>query len=334
MSMPPITHCPSLLTAGFNTYSPPALNRLFSGKKVAHVLEYDAPWTNDSDDSKFMDNSKRISISGVQEKYSLIQEKNRLRLTENGEQGTHILKPAPVQLKRHRELPANEHVTMQIAAQVYNINTAHYAEIFFKNGEGAYITRRFDVGPDGNKLAKEDFATLAGKSTATGGTNFKYDGSYEAIGRLIQQFAPAWRVETEKFLSLVIFNYLFSNGDAHLKNFALLETGKGDHILSPAYDLVNTRLHIDDGDFAMEKGLFEDGFRSATFQQHGHAGKADFLELARRLGMGSGRIERLLVFYGREYPMIEGLVTQSFLTPETQKHYLADYRTRLKHFNA
>jgi serine/threonine-protein kinase HipA len=42
-------------------------------------------------------------------------------------------------------MPANEHLTMQIARQVYGIETAENALIFFKNGAQAYITRRFDV---------------------------------------------------------------------------------------------------------------------------------------------------------------------------------------------
>jgi len=78
------------------------------------------------------------------------------------------------------------------------------------------------------------------------GVNFKYEYSYEELGLLIQTFVSAWRVEIEKYFSLVVFNFLFSNGDAHLKNFSLLESSKGDYFLSPAYDLINTRLHVDD----------------------------------------------------------------------------------------
>jgi serine/threonine-protein kinase HipA len=59
-----------------------------------------------------------------------------------------------------------------------------------------------------------------------------------------------------------VFNYLFSNGDAHLKNFSLLESVDGDYLLSPAYDLINTRLHVDDSNFALDKGLFADEYKS------------------------------------------------------------------------
>ena len=59
---------------------------------------------------------------------SLLVHKNKLRLTEGG-QGTYILKPIPRDLKKI--VPANEHVTMQIASQVYGINTVENRMIFF-----------------------------------------------------------------------------------------------------------------------------------------------------------------------------------------------------------
>jgi serine/threonine-protein kinase HipA len=86
------------------------------------------------------------------------------RLTEEKEQGTYILKPKPHGLRKTSMAPANEHLTMQIANQVYKINTAENGLVFFSNGEPAYITKRFDIGDSGIKLAKEDFASLARKN--------------------------------------------------------------------------------------------------------------------------------------------------------------------------
>src|SRR5208282_807749 len=117
-----------------------------------------------------------------------------------------------------------EHVTMQIANQVYKITTAENGLVFFSNDEPAYITRRFDIVSNGVKLGKEDFASLAGKTEENAGLNFKYDYSYEEIAVLIKQHVAAWKIEMEKFYSLVVFNFMFSNGDAHLKNFSILET--------------------------------------------------------------------------------------------------------------
>ena len=118
---------------------------------------------------------------------------------------------------------------MQIAAQVYRINTAENGLIFFKDCSLAYITKRFDTKPDGLKWGKEGFATLAGRTKDNSGANFKYTYSYEEAAALIRQFAPTWRIEIEKYFTVVVFNYLFLNGDAHLKNFSLLESETGDY---------------------------------------------------------------------------------------------------------
>ena len=335
MNLDELKYCPGTLAEGFSAYSPSCLRNLFSGKKVNHVLPYEQPQQSEEVAEKFMENRKRISISGVQEKLSFLLEKNILRLTNEGEQGTYILKPIPRDLKKVDQVPANEHLTMQIAKQVYGLNTAECAMIFFKNGSPAYITKRFDVKEEallpvgqGEKWGKEDFATLAGKTKDNAGANFKYEYSYEEIGMLIQKYVPAWRVEIEKYFSLVVFNFLFSNGDAHLKNFSLLESSKGDYLLSPAYDLVNTKLHVDDSDFALDRGLFADNFKSDSYKINGHPSKTDFTEFARRIGVTEGRIEKLLFPFLEKQPFMETLVSRSFLSDANKRGYLLMYNTK------
>ena len=249
-----IDRCPSTLVSGFTSYSPGGLRKLFDGKKVSPILPYDAPDLH-GEPEEFLENREHISISGVQEKLSVLVDRGTIRLTRAGEQGTHLLKPISSRLTRASDMPANEHVTMQIAAQLFGISTAPNGLCFFRTGEPAYITRRFDINPESVKLRKEDFASLAGKTSAQGGSNFKYDYSYLEMGELIRRYVPAWRIEMERFFRLVLFNYLFSNGDAHLKNFSVLETPQGDVTLSPAYDLLNTSLHIQDSDFALVRRL-------------------------------------------------------------------------------
>lgn len=323
-----LKNCPGTLAEGFSTYSPGCFRNLFQGKKVNHILPYENPLTNEHAAEQFIDNRKRISISGVQEKLSLLLEKNQLRLTLEGEQGTYILKPIPRDVKKPNQVPANEHLTMQIAKQVYGLQVAENAMIFFRDGTPAYITRRFDVKPDGTKLGKEDFATLAGKSSDNAGANFKYDYSYEEIGSLIKKFAPAWRVEIEKFFSLIVFNFLFSNGDAHLKNFSLLESSQGDYLLSPGYDLLNTRLHVDDSDFALEKGLFADGYKSSTYKKNSHPCMADFIEFGRRVGISENRIHKLLLPFLSKQVLIEELVSRSFLSEPNKRDYMIMFNIR------
>ena len=169
MSLPVIKYCPGTLAKGYRTYSRTCLNRVFKGRSVYHVLPYNAPAVDEKTDELYFENQKHISISGVQVKYSLLIEKNHLRLTKEGEQGTYILKPIPSGVKIAGAMPANEHLTMQIARQVFDIETAENAMIFFKDGSPAYITKRFDVDENEEKLAKEDFASLAGRTPQTHG---------------------------------------------------------------------------------------------------------------------------------------------------------------------
>lgn len=318
-----IDHCPGTLAKGFNTYSRTCLKRVFDGRKVAHVLPYDAPNSDPQTEKLFEDNQKRISISGVQEKFSVLLEKNKLRLIKEGEQGTYILKPIPNFGKKREQMPANEHLTMQIARQIFNIETAENALIFFKNEAPAYITKRFDVKPDGLKRAKEDFAALAGKTPQTHGEHYKYEGNYLELFQLMKKFLPAYRIETPKLFKLLVFNYLFSNGDAHLKNFAILETPMGDHRLSPAYDLLNTRIHVDDPDFALEEGLLP-----KSMAQTSTAGQ--FKILAEQVELMPRQLDQIMINMLTSSEEVIELTEGSFLNDATKRNYIQDYQYRLK----
>ncbi|MBN1597359.1 MAG: HipA domain-containing protein [Bacteroidales bacterium] len=331
-----IKNCPGLLLEGYTDYSPLFLRRMFNGKKVSHFLPYNAPELDEEDQKKFMQNQKQISISGVQEKYSIILDKNNLRLTEENERGTYILKPIPHGLKRTDMIPANEHLTMQIASQVYKIQTAENGLVFFRNNEAAYLTKRFDVGLDGTKLGKEDFASLAGKTEENAGTNFKYNYSYEGIAEMIKKYIGAWKVEIEKYYNLIIFNFLFSNGDAHLKNFSVLETKNGDYILSPAYDLLNTRIHVEEeSPFALEDDLFKkwNWSKCRIENPEHHPCKEDFIEFGKKIGIDRQRVEKLLEPFLKDQTEVAALIERSFLNEKTKKLYKDHYIERLKKLN-
>ncbi len=323
MSLPIIKYCPGTLAEGFDTYSRTCLNRVFQGRKVYHVLPYDSPTYNLESDELFEENRKRLSISGVQEKFSVLLEKNKLRLTKEGERSIYILKPIPSLGKKREQIPANEHLTMQIARQTYGIETAENALIFFKNGEPAYITKRFDVKDDGTKLAQDDFASLLGRTPQTHGENYKYQGNYLALFQCMQTLLPAYKLEAPKLLKVLLFNYLFSNGDAHIKNFSLLETPFGDYRLSPSYDLLNSRIHIDDKDFALDDGLLPRHLAQGKISQQ-------FALLAEQVGISSKIFMNLMQIMLSQSVKIEKMVAASFLNDTTKKNYFQAYQTRLK----
>jgi serine/threonine-protein kinase HipA len=235
------------------------------------------------------------------------------------------LKPIPSASKNADQMPANEHLTMQIAHQVFGIETAENALIFFGNEDPAYITKRFDVVPGGLKLAQEDFASLAGKSPQTHGTDYKYQGSYWDLFQLMRENLPSYKVESIKLFKLLLFNYLFSNGDAHLKNFSIIETPLGDFKLSPAYDLLNSRIHIDDRDFALEEGLIP-----ARMGQ-GNVAK-QFRLLADHAGIQEKQTDGIFALMVSKSDQIKKLVDASFLKERIQRNYLQSYQKRLNKF--
>jgi len=323
MSLPEIKNCPGTLAEGFTTYSRTCLKRVFQNKKVNHVLPYDSPASNPETDALFEDNRTRMSISGVQEKFSVLLDKNKLRLIKESERGTYILKPIPGVGKKPDQMPANEHLTMQIARQVYGIETAENALIFFKNGTPAYITKRFDVNEDGSKRGQEDFASLSQRTPQTHGEHYKYLGNYSELFQLLQNYVPTYKLEAPKLLKLLIFNYLFSNGDAHFKNFSLLETPMGDYRLSPAYDLLNSRIHIEDKDFALDDGLLPKNLSGGKISHQ-------FKELSKLAGISEKNFNEILQLMVSKSESVEKLIAASFLNDSTKRNYLQSYQSRLK----
>jgi serine/threonine-protein kinase HipA len=323
--------CPGTLAPGFTTYSPRCIKETFGGKRVSHILPFPSPQQEGEQKRRFLENRTRISISGVQEKYSVRYNSGtkQLELTDKG--GEYLLKPIPIDLLHVSQVPANEHLTMQLAAQVYKLPTAKCALIFFNDGVPAYITRRFDVKADGSRCLKEDFASIAGLTSINAGKEFKYNYSYAGIASLIDKYIPANIPTKEHFFRLVVFNYLFSNGDAHLKNFSRIDCkGEGDAFLAPAYDLINTRIHIDDSDMALKEGLYEKDYEHPSYATYGHYCFDDFYEFGIRIGLMPSRVKRMIIRFLEGDGNVQRLIERSFLSLEIQSQYLMHYRERHK----
>lgn len=327
-----INHCPATLAEGFDGYSLKGRKLLFNGLKVSHVLDFAFKKRRLEEDEAL--SLQRISISGVQEKFPAVIENGKIRIPKKGERSTHILKPAPFggRLENRVYIPANEHLTMQIAAQCYDIDTAPNGLCFTQKGEAVYITKRFDILEDGSKMQMEDFASLIGKNESEGGTFFKYEGSYEDIGKMIIKNVSSWKIDIEKFFNLVVFNYIYSNGDAHLKNFSLV-LRDGDYRLAPAYDLMNTQLHINGDDLALSGGLSSSMEMSDIFDQTGHLCWQDFHNFGTILGIPQTRMEKILKKYSEIPVKVRLLISSSFLSPKLKRSYLAAVTTKTARFN-
>ena len=327
--MTEINVCPCTLAEGFQTYSPAALRQLFDGVEVSHILPFNSPNSDTEDNREYTRHVGRISLSGVQPKASLVLLNGKLQQPSADERGQYILKPAPTSytLLERKYCPANEHLSMQLASQIYHIETAANAICFFRDGEAAYVCRRFDVAPDGSKYQQEDFASLGGLTKANGGADYKYSNlSYEECAQLIQKYTTASAIEVLKFFRIVVFNYLILNDDAHLKNFSLINRGDGEYHLSPAYDLVNTSLHLyEPRIFALDKGLFSEGMQLTDTHT---ITRKDFEEFGRRIGLAPRIIKRELDFFSAEQPLAQSLINRSFLSDPLKLRYWQSYNYR------
>jgi serine/threonine-protein kinase HipA len=187
----------------------------------------------------------KMSISGVQEKVSLTlsEDRRNLELVTTG--GRYILKP---ETSRFSSVPQNEQLTMRLARLV-SIDVPPCGLVRLKDGALAYIIKRFDRLDDGAKLHVEDFCQLAEKRLRD-----KYGGSAELCVRIVRKFATEPLVELYKLYRMLLLTWWVANGDMHLKNFSLLTTADGVHRLSPAYDLVCTKLVIPHDTLALPVG--------------------------------------------------------------------------------
>ena len=296
---------------------------LFDKQKISFTLDFDK--------KEFLSTkinlSNRMSISGVQDKIALKIENNKLIPAIKNSQ--YLLKPIPIM--EYGELlddvAANEHFTMQLARQIYKIPTAPNALISFNDGELAYLTKRFDR-VDGKKIKQEDFASIAQKTEASHGKNYKYNYSYEQIAKLIKQYLPAQKLELIKFFKLVLFNYLVGNGDAHLKNFSVIQRETKDYTLSPAYDLLSSSIHIpNESRTALE--LFEE-YETQSFLANGFYAYDDFVKFGEFIGldkkMTSQIVEEFLSYQDKTLALLE----VSFLSDEAKNRYKELFLDRSK----
>ena len=279
---------------------------LFDRSKVSPQLKF-----NWEDISKKIDGQPMgFSISGVQRK-GFIGKPRGVELVPkmdlNGK-SQYIIKPMLSRFNLPDQSPANEHVTMQIAKQLFNIKIAECAFMNFANGTPAYLTRRFDYDVNGGKLNQEDFVSVLKAGN-------KYTSkTYQDVGEWL---SPLNRVD---FLRILIFNFLTGNGDVHLKNISLLETSDGDMMLSPSYDLMNTKIHLSDNSLALN--LFEE-FEQTNLPlgERYSYNREDFNEFGNRLKIKATIITRIIDLFDKKESEIFAMVDKSFLTDYAKELY-------------
>lgn len=227
-------YCYQDLKEGQTDFHPACAKKIFGTTTVPEL-----PYTKDNI-SVLAEQVVRsqTTITGVQPKLSLdievSENKNEpKRFTIVGLWGSYILKP---QTDMYPHLPELEDLTMHLA-EIAKIKTVPHSLIRFADGELCYITRRIDRDEQGNKFPMEDMCQLAERLT-----EYKYKGSYEQIAKLISKYSNVPKLDLVNFWEQVYFCWLTGNSDMHLKNFSLYSTQKSIYSLTPAYDMLSTKL--------------------------------------------------------------------------------------------
>lgn len=279
---------------------------LFNRSRVSPQLKF-----NWEDISKRIDGFPMgFSISGVQRKGFIGKPRGVVLVPKMDvdEKSRYILKPMLSRFNLPDQSPANEHLTMQIAKQLFNIKIAECGFMNFANGTPAYITKRFDYDENGEKRNQEDFVSVLKAS-------HKYRSkTYQDVGEWL---GPLNRVD---FLRILIFNFLTGNGDAHLKNISLLETADGDMMLSPSYDLMNTKIHLADNLLALN--LFKEFEQTNLPLGEKYSYKSDdFIEFGKRLKIKESVITSIIDLFDKKEREILVMVDKSFLSDNARILY-------------
>ena len=177
----------------------------------------------------------QTTVTGVQPKLSLDfdkMSKPTKRFTIVGLWGRFILKP---QTEMYPFLPETEDLTIHLAQEA-KIDTVPHSLIRFADGELCYITRRIDRTDKGEKIAMEDMCQLSERLTED-----KYKGSHEKIAKIIEKYSAVPKLDVIKYWEQVLFSWIVGNADMHLKNYSLYAPA-GEYFLTPAYDLLSTKL--------------------------------------------------------------------------------------------
>ncbi|WP_372828320.1 type II toxin-antitoxin system HipA family toxin [Polaromonas sp.] len=104
------------------------------------------------------------------------------------------------------------------------------------------VLDRFDILADGTRLGFEDMAAIMQLRVRDRLSSRKYIGSYEDIATALRLVCTDAVAALEQFFGYLALSVLVRNGDAHLKNFAVLYDGQRTW-LSPLYDQVTTTIY-------------------------------------------------------------------------------------------
>ncbi|MFT4008424.1 MAG: HipA domain-containing protein [Nocardioidaceae bacterium] len=218
--------------------------------------------------------AQRAALPGVQEKTSAAM--INLPVARAGER--FILKLNPVADFPH--LVENEAFFLA-AARESGLTVPPFELVADREGAVGLLVQRFDrvtVDRELRALAVEDGCQASDRPPAD-----KYRLSAERVFAALANVCDAPLVAARDLIRQLAFAYLMGNGDAHAKNFSVLQQVKGEWAVSPAYDVPCSQVY---GDTTM-------ALRVGT-RTNSDLGADDFVMLGSGLGVPDRATRRVL----------------------------------------
>lgn len=219
--------------------------------------------------------AQRSALPGVQEKTSAAM--INLPVARTGERA--ILKLNPVGQYPH--LVENEAFFLG-AARLTGLTVPAHEIVTDREGAPGLLVRRFDrITIDGTQhaLAVEDGCQAADRPPAD-----KYRLGAERVFTALAAACDAPAVAGRELVRQLAFAFLTGNGDAHAKNFSVVQDLAGEWRVSPAYDLPCTQPYGDNTMALAMNGRADAGL-----------GAGDFVDLGLALGVPERATRRVLV---------------------------------------
>lgn len=179
--------------------------------------------------------AKASGIPGVQDKVS----SKMLNVPARRANVEYILKFNPTDVPFAVE---NEHYFLGLAKRC-GLEVATNRLLKDSQGQHALLIERFDriTGSDQVfRLAVEDGCQALNRYPAD-----KYNIDLVDMAQRLIGLCPARRAAGYEIFKQIIFSWLIGNGDAHAKNFSVLESQDGEFMISPTYDLLCTYYYQD-----------------------------------------------------------------------------------------
>jgi serine/threonine-protein kinase HipA len=185
-----------------------------------------------------------FSLAGAQPKMALLLDGRRWGVPSGRRATTHILKPPMPHLNGTTE---NEHACLLLANRLGI--TAAETRVEHFDDEAAIVITRYDreTGADGvvRRFHQEDMCQALGVHPDD---KYQRDGgpSAELITTRVLRYAADPEKDLARFVSMLAFNFLVGNTDAHAKNFSVIHLADRRMYLAPMYDVLSYQPYIGD----------------------------------------------------------------------------------------